>query len=156
MPAPNSTADFWRQVDKSGECWNWIGAYPGGAGGRRYGRFGYGGRKVAAHRFSYELANGPVPAGMHVLHRCDNTRCVNPSHLFLGSHTDNMRDMFGKGRRRILKGADQGRAKLTDSAVRSIRAEYAQGARQTALAAQHHVDQTTISKIVLRKAWTHV
>jgi hypothetical protein len=151
MPAPNTVAEFWRQVCQSGECWIWIGTCP-----NRYGRFGFAGRKVPAHRFAYELENGAIPAGLNILHRCDNPRCVRPAHLFIGTHTDNMRDMFSKGRRRILKGAAQGQAKLTDDSVRTIRQKYANGARQIDLSAEFHVDQTTISKIVLRKAWRHV
>lgn len=156
MPAPNDISDFWAQVDKTGECWVWTGAYPGGVYGRRYGRFGFAGRKYAAHRFSWRIANGPVPNGMHVLHRCDNPSCVNPAHLFLGTHTDNMHDMFRKGRRRIVRGKEQGTAKLDDEGVLAIRAKYAAGVRQVDLAAEFGIDQTTVSKIVLRKAWAHV
>lgn len=81
-----------------GPCWEWIrftckipGAYP---------QFWTGVAKMAAHRFSWELSNGPIPTGMWVLHHCDNPRCVRPDHLFLGTRLDNIRDMQAKGRLR--------------------------------------------------------
>lgn len=101
---PKRTQDvpalFWSRVDKGSEseCWLWTGRVTSHAWGE-YGRFwvtdvGY----VRAHRYSYELVNGPLPDGLFVMHACDNPRCVNPAHLSTGTHTDNMRDMATKGR----------------------------------------------------------
>lgn len=85
---------FWSRVDKDGACWEWAGArHPQG-----YGVFSAGGRSLRAHRFAFQLANGPIPEGMFVLHSCDNPPCVNPAHLRLGSHADNMRDMSARRR----------------------------------------------------------
>jgi hypothetical protein len=85
---------FWARVRKGPECWEFAGPTRKG-----YGQLGVGsGRHISAHRISWELANGPIPDGMQVLHTCDNPPCVNPAHLFLGTHQDNMDDMVAKGR----------------------------------------------------------
>jgi hypothetical protein len=154
MPAPNTIADFWRQVRKTSSCWYWIGA---GSNGERYGRFGWNGRRIKAHRFSWSLHNGPIPNRLHVLHRCDNGLCVHPKHLFIGTHRDNMLDMFAKRRRQIVRGSQQGAAKLTERKVLCIRRLYRRGhIRQVDLARRFGVVQTGISKIILRKSWNHI
>ena len=86
---------FWSKVRKADgdACWAWTGAKRSD-----YGAIKIAGDSVLAHRVAWELTNGPIPEGQHVLHRCDNPPCVNPSHLFTGSHADNMRDAFRKGR----------------------------------------------------------
>lgn len=95
VPQAPAEERFWRHVDKSGECWNWKGAL--GRGG--YGQFAPTATTHAlAHRYSYELHVGPIPAGHVICHRCDNPGCVRPDHLFLGTQLDNVRDMFSKGR----------------------------------------------------------
>lgn len=87
---------FWSHVDKSDSgCWQWRELVRG----LKYGRFRVGNTIWRAHRFSYQLAFGPIPNGLFVCHRCDNARCVRPDHLFLGTHTDNMRDAQAKGRK---------------------------------------------------------
>ena len=70
---------FWAKVQKSDGCWNWIGATDG-----RYGQFFLTGELVRAHRFAYEQAYGVIPAGLWVLHKCDNPRCIRPDHLSIG------------------------------------------------------------------------
>lgn len=87
---------LWKYVKKGGpdECWNWIGLKrPHG-----YGRTSIKGKSIDAHRASWLIHNGEIPDGMCVLHKCDNPSCVNPAHLFLGTHLDNTLDMFSKGR----------------------------------------------------------
>jgi hypothetical protein len=86
---------FWRKVLKlSCSCWVWTGSWNGWG----YGRQIIGNKSVTAHRISYALHNGPIPAGLQVLHKCDIRCCVNPAHLFLGTHDDNMKDASAKGR----------------------------------------------------------
>lgn len=89
---------FWAKVRKSKGCWEWTGAKQHNG----YGFIHTGGhvirRPLRAHRASWELHYGPIPAGLWVLHRCDNPSCVRPDHLFLGSRSDNMKDCAAKGR----------------------------------------------------------
>ena len=87
-------ARFWRKVKTADGCWEWQGSTNG-----RYGEIRLGvGRKVYAHRYAFELAYYAVPDGMVVMHICDNTRCVRPDHLTLGTQSDNLHDAYSKGR----------------------------------------------------------
>lgn len=95
-------ARFWAKVDRSAgddSCWVWKPM----AGMNDYGRLKFGGptnKIVRAHRYSWELHNGPIPEGLFVCHHCDRPHCCNPRHLFLGTQVDNMRDKVAKGRNR--------------------------------------------------------
>jgi hypothetical protein len=95
--------NFWQRVSKDDEtgCWIWAGATRGSK--HKYGCFYSQGKTVSAHRFSYQIHHGNIPAGgdkrgMCICHRCDNPLCVNPEHLFIGTHRQNMRDKADKGR----------------------------------------------------------
>lgn len=140
---------FWDRV-KRGEakdCWRWTGYITS----RGYGEFCCEGQRVRAHRFAWWAARGPIPAGTEVCHSCDNTACVNPSHLFLGSHLDNHLDSVCKGRKRVF-----GRQKLNAAQVQTIRALAARGVRQADIAARFGIARHSVSGIVHRKSWAHV
>ena len=131
-------------------CWHW-----GGARSRQ----GYGlikrkdGIQLRAHRLAYELTHGSIPAGTFVCHQCDTPDCVRPSHLFIGSHDENMADMVIKGRSARMLGDSNGSAKLNAEAVISIRTSigsYSQIARQ------HGVSASAVGLIKRRERWAHL
>lgn len=118
------------------------------------------GKTWQAHRVAWHLTKGPIPDGLHVLHKCDVKACVNPSHLFLGTHADNMADMVRKGKSgncvRPKKGEKNGMSRLTEEIIKEVRALYAGGVLQDALAKRYEISQTHVSNIVNRKTWWHV
>lgn len=85
---------FWPRITKSDGCWIW----PGAKNADGYGDVAILGTKRKAHRLAWEVTKGPIPEGLFVCHKCDNPPCVNPDHLFVGTNSDNMRDMSSKGR----------------------------------------------------------
>lgn len=113
--------------------------------------------KVArAHRVAWKLFRGEIPAGLHVLHRCDNRKCCNPAHLFIGTNYDNMQDRNAKGRSRAPLGEASSKAKLRDADIPVIRNRLAAGETQTAIARDYGVFKTAISKVAAGKTWSHV
>lgn len=151
---------FWPRVIVAGEdeCWIWTGMLVGGYGSICDGE----GRMIKTHRLSWELANGPIPGGdgphgTCVCHRCDNPPCCNPSHLFIGSHQDNIADRNAKGRQFSPRGETNVRALLTETDVIEIRARYAKGGvTQKALGIEFGVSSSQVSQIIRRKNWKHV
>lgn len=147
---------FWRKVAK-GEpdaCWNWQAAtYHDG-----YGSFRLGNRNVASHRAAWELTFGVVPDGLWVLHRCDVRACCNPAHLFLGTPSDNAKDMVSKGRHSVngRKGELHHGAKLSIADVRAIRNGYVMGEPINSLAARFNVTPQNIRRITARQTWATV
>jgi transposase-like protein len=124
------------------ECWLWHGAkQPGGYGILSGERAAKGDTNISAHRFAYEQISGPIPLGKIVLHDCDNPSCVNPTHLFLGTHAENMKDMARKGRARIL----------TDKNVREV-IKLAPLMSQYAIARHFGVSHSTIQQALKRAA----
>lgn len=144
-------AAFWAKVDKSGgpdECWQWT-AFTNEDG---YGKVRWGKPLWSAHRVSYLLAYGDFPLELEVCHTCDNPACVNPEHLFLGTHLDNMRDCARKGRN--VSGEANGMHRLTATQVIEIRQRYADGETdQGRLAEEFGVDRSHVCKIVNRQKW---
>ena len=142
-------ARFWALVNRSEAkgCW----PFTGYVASHGYGQFSYGDVRVRAHRFSWLMSRGPIPEGYNVCHHCDNPRCVNPNHLFLGLQRDNMHDAVRKGRKRAW-----GLQKLNADQVREIRALCAAGALQRDVAARFGIARNTVSGIVNRKSWAHL
>lgn len=148
--AAMSKADYikhWSTPVSESGCWLWEGyvekgGYAMGVYRRKTGR---------AHRISYEAFYGPIPAGLHVCHKCDVRSCVNPDHLFLGTHAENMHDMIKKGRN--TSGTLVKQHKLTEAQVIEI---YKSSEKACALAAKFGVSKSMIQNIKNSKAWRQI
>ncbi|KKL78172.1 hypothetical protein LCGC14_2027530 [marine sediment metagenome] len=149
---PEQIGRFWAKVDQQGDddCWEWTASLLTTG----YGQFKVGSRMMGAHRIVYFLNYGQ-PTGFFVCHHCDNRKCCNPKHLFLGTNADNMADAARKGRVKgpHFNGEENGRAKLTTQQVLAIRKS---PDRQVSLAEKYGVTPVMISRIKLRKAWRHL
>lgn len=151
-------ARFWEKVSKGDgdECWEWRASLDG----RGYGQFSIKtGRNVRAHRFSYTICCGKIPKDLFVLHRCDNRKCVNPAHLFLGDAGDNIRDCFAKGRARPFRGVGEGngRAVLTAEKVVVMRRRHKSGdATIRQLREETGLSQAAIWNLVNGRSWKHL
>ena len=134
-------------------CWEWT----GNRHHQGYGRFRRGNRILKAHRVSYELHKGDIPEGMFVCHSCDNTACVNPDHLWLGTHDQNMDDMVRKGRANRDPSTKLGErnpaAKLSADDVERIRSLRGK-VYQRDVAAEYGICQQMVSRIQTGKNWT--
>lgn len=136
------------KINEKTECWEWQrGLFTNG-----YGQISVDGSTIGTHRASYIAFIGPIPEGLLVLHTCDNPICVNPKHLWLGTHRDNMEDMVKKGRSAVV---NNGNVKLTLEQVKSIKRQY-DGTNLEWLAETHFVTPTTIISIVYGNSWKHV
>lgn len=147
-------AAFWAKVEKTDRCWLWKGAKRWDG----YGRLNVRKKAFTAHRYSYELVHGPVPEGFGVLHSCDTPACVNPAHLSVGTHTENMRDAVAKGRK--ARGESTGRNKLTEAQVWEIRTTFVPGAHKYVsagrLARKYGVAVNTILNAAEGKTWKYL
>ena len=138
-------------------CWEWMGNTRNGYGRTTVGSRTDGTRKtVSVHRLSYELHYGEIPNGMEVCHKCDNRRCIRPSHLFLGTRQDNIDDREQKGRNNPPKGERHAKAKLTEADVLTIRAKRLQGESFGKLAEEYGVCKRTIQDAVSGKNWSYL
>ena len=146
---------FWKKVDirENDKCWNWA------ASCRKdgYGQITRGRRNQAnlsSHRVSWEIHFGEIPKDMHVLHKCDNKRCVNPHHLFLGTNADNMKDKKVKGIQ--MKGENVPSSKLTGVDVKEIRSLYKPWDRSCSLsilAKKYGVSVGCIYGVITKRTW---
>lgn len=132
MPEPNTG------------CWLWTGSLRSTG----YGQINIKGRNSKAHRLSYEEYVGPIPNGFFVCHTCDNRLCINPEHLFVGTHRQNQEDMAIKLR--------QGCAKLNPEKVKKIRKLFTSGVKIALLAKSYDIDRKTIRSAIQNKTWKHV
>jgi len=139
---------FWSKVSKPApeECWEWTASFLNDG----YGQFWFKRKTCRAHRMSWELTHGPIPLGKQVLHHCDNPSCVNPQHLFLGTHEDNMEDKHSKGR--VCAGELHGASKLTWNEVHWIRFSSLSRAE---LAVILSVSTATIGKVIRNDYWKY-
>lgn len=137
--------NFEKKFQKTEGCWEWMGAK---------NKWGYGifttKKTFRAHRFSHLLYLGRISSKKSVCHICDVPSCVNPQHLFLGTHTDNMRD-------KIKKGRAKGHSTLTPEKVLSLRKEYKdEGFTQKQLAEKYQITQGNVSNILKNRIWKHI
>jgi hypothetical protein len=139
------------EVDEPDKCWLWTGNVL--TTGLGYGRVNVNRKSYLAHRLSYEFLNGELPKDKLVLHHCDNARCVNPHHLYAGTHQNNAVDRASRKPNSFAHGEKSGHAKLTDDQVISIR----QDSRSCyAIAKQYGVSPGLISMVKNRKVWKHL
>lgn len=159
MSRRQTAESFWARVErKPSGCWEWTGCVnTGGYGNVVWDQKCYVTHRVAAW-LSGLITNPSAPLSSkeptHVLHKCDNRRCCNPEHFFLGSFSDNMFDAYQKGRKKPAKGHKHANSKLTKAQVLAIRRRYARGEKQVPLAAEYGITQGAVSKLLLRKTYT--
>jgi len=141
-------ARFWEKVDKTGDCWLWLACKDKDG----YGQIRLNDKMLLAHRTSWIIANGRRPK-LFILHKCHVRACVNPEHIYEGTHLQNMTDMKYAGRAGKPKGIHHGQAKLTETQVRQIRI---MPGSQRALAKIFGVSHQTIYFIKTGKSWSHL
>lgn len=148
---------FWSYVvpGNSDTCWLWQGSISTTTG---YGQFEFRGVHLAAHRVSFELHHGPIPAGLFICHTCDNRACVNPNHLFAGTIQENLADMRAKGRAKgmFVAGSKHPNTTLTEADVREIRRLRKTGLFIRVIAERFGVTRSAIGHILQRTTWGHV
>jgi hypothetical protein len=151
--SPKAQLRFSRHVRKTDGCWEWTRSLKGAG----YGQFVADGKPHYAHRWAWESVHGPIAQEMVVCHKCDNRRCVRPSHLFLGTQKDNIADMYAKGRERRgdQTGAKNGMARVKDIDPAQVTALFDAGQRVRDIAPLFGISKSTVSNIVRRQHWSN-
>ncbi len=141
-------------IDWKTGCWNWS----LGLGGGGYPYMRWKGKKIRINRLGYAAMRKITPAGLQVCHSCDNRACANPAHYFIGTQRENTMDAVRKGRQKLpgLKGEKSPNARLTTEKVLQIRALCGQGISQSEIAERFAIGQQSVSRIKLKKEWSHV
>ena len=144
-----------RKTNRTETCWLWTGARDGRKLGQSYGRMLVGKSLMNTNRLAYIVHVGPIPDGKQVLHTCDNPLCVNPDHLWLGTHDDNMRDKAEKHRAppSKLRGSECGGAKLSEQDIPVIRSDHRS---LKTIAKDYGVCFQLISQVKNRRIWKHI
>jgi hypothetical protein len=146
---------FWDKVkEREGyACWEWL----AGKTKKGYGKVNMNGATVLAHRLSYALYHKRTLNSLKlILHHCDNPGCVNPTHLYEGTYSDNMRDKMIRGRGYSPMGIFNGKAKLKNKSVLEIRKLAAKGLSSAQLAGMFNVGRSTVQGVITRRNWKHV
>lgn len=148
---------FWSKVEYTDTCWAW-GSTKDACGYGRLGIMDNGKFKyLSAHRISYFLHFGEIPKDLCVIHSCDVRHCVNPKHLRLGTHNDNMQDMYSKGRRRAPVGSKNPRAIVTEELVKQIRNEYVpKYGNLTKIAKKYGLSVSAMGLLINKTNWSSV
>lgn len=155
MRIKNIFQNIWKYIDIKGEdeCWKWKRCKDG----KGYGVTSLGGKQYLIHRLVYEQTYTKIPEGIFVCHSCDNPACCNPMHLWLGTHQDNMNDMYEKGRGNKSCGEEHYNVILSDRDVLEIREKFTTGNyTQTKLGKMFGVCHQHISDIVNNKRRNHI
>ncbi|MES2287440.1 MAG: HNH endonuclease signature motif containing protein [Bacteroidota bacterium] len=151
------------KINPDSGCWEWTGGLKSSSDPlNQYGKFSIGlesnnsKRMVYAHRASYTIFKGEITNGLWVLHNCDNPKCVNPDHLFLGTRQDNVDDRERKGRNRILYGEQRYNTKLTNHTVANIKFDINKGLTKKEILKKHNLSPVIYKDIKAGKTWKQI